>query len=204
MINRFKVSAVCALLFLTLVPVQADSSPLVEVQKVDPSIYVELKYKTADNFMNEVLYDADFRCFLRPEVAQRVARVQAHLRGQGYGLKIFDGYRPLSVQKRMFARFPQPGFVADPKKGSNHNRGAAVDLTLVDLEGNQLPMPSEYDEFSERAHIEYQGGSVQERKNRKILQQAMTQEGFRPLRSEWWHFDDPKAKTYAVLDILPS
>ncbi len=173
---------------------------LVELKDIEPSIGVDLKYATADNFMKEKLY-SDARCFLRPEVAARLVRVQTRLRAKGLGLKIFDGYRPLAVQKKMFARFPYPGFVADPAKGSNHNRGAAVDVGLVDAAGKELPMPSAYDEFSERSHIAYAGGTAVESQNRQTLQDAMQAEGFKPLESEWWHFDDPDCKTYPVLDI---
>ena len=141
------------------------------------------------------------RCLLRPEVAAKLSRVQEALEKRGLGLKIFDGYRPLSVQKKMWAKFPVEGYVANPAKGSNHNRGAAVDLTLVDGGGRELPMPSAYDEFSERAHRDYAGGTPEERANRQTLQEAMVKEGFKGLSTEWWHFDDADAKSYPVLDL---
>lgn len=177
-----------------------EESPLIEVQKVNPRIRVEVRYATADNFMKEPLYSAP-RCYLRREVAARLSRVQERLEKRGLGLKIFDGYRPLSVQKKMWARFPVEGYVANPAKGSNHNRGAAVDLTLVDAEGNELPMPTPYDEFSERAHRAYAGGTEAERQNRTILEEEMAKEGFRGLSTEWWHFDDAECKTYPLLDL---
>ena len=184
-----------------LSPVFSEESSLVEVQKINPRIRIDLRYTTPDNFMKEPLYPTAARCFLRRETAAKLSRVQETLEKAGLGLKIFDGYRPLSVQKKMWARFPVEGYVANPAKGSNHNRGAAVDLTLVDLEGHELAMPSGYDEFSERSHRDYTGGSKAALKNREILQKAMEKEGFRGISTEWWHFDDVDCKKYPVLDF---
>ena len=178
-----------------------EDNPLVELKKLDSTIAVELKYTTPENFMKEVMYPEGARCFLRPKVAERLVRVHHALKERGLGIKIFDGYRPLSVQKKMWARFPVEGYVANPAKGSNHNRGAAVDLTLVDASGHELAMPSGYDEFSERAHRDYQQGSRAAIKNREILQKAMEKEGFRGITTEWWHFDDLDCKTYPLLDL---
>lgn len=178
----------------------SEGIPLVDLQKEIPSIKIEIKYATADNFTKEVLYP-EARCLIRKEVAEKLARVQKALQAQNLSLKFFDAYRPLSVQKKMWAKFPVEGFVANPAKGSNHNRGAAVDVTLVDAEGKELPMPSAYDEFSERAHRDYAGGTDSERRNRQVLREAMEKEGFVALKTEWWHFDDKDAKTYPVLDL---
>lgn len=174
--------------------------PLVDVTAVDPRIRIDIRYATADNFMKERLYP-QARCLLLSEVAESLSRVQSELAQAGLGLKIYDGYRPLSVQKKMWERMPVEGYVANPARGSNHNRGAAVDVTLVDAGGRELPMPSAYDEFTERAHRDYAGGSEEERRNRRILQEAMHQHGFKGLRSEWWHFDYKDAKSYPVLDL---
>lgn len=179
----------------------AENSPLIEIQKINPRIRVDLRYTTDDNFMKERLYPAGSRCFLRRETALKLSRVQDALLKEGLGLKVFDGYRPLSVQKKMWARFPVQGYVANPAKGSNHNRGAAVDLTLVDRDGHELAMPSGYDEFSERSHRDYQGGSLAALKNREILRRAMEKEGFRGITTEWWHFDDVDCKIYPFLDL---
>ena len=134
-------------------------------------------------------------------MAAALSRVQEALEKKGLGLKVFDGYRPLSVQKKMWARFPVEGYVANPAKGSNHNRGAAVDLTLVDSKGEELPMPSAYDEFSERAHRNYMKAPKDTIENRSVLEAAMTAEGFRGITTEWWHFDFKDAKTLPVLDL---
>src|SRR3989338_1885218 len=178
----------------------ANENPLIDIQSVNPRIQIEIRYATENNFTKVKLYP-EARCLLLKEVAQRLSNVQSSLEKQGLGIKIFDGYRPLSVQKKMWEVYPVEGYVANPIKGSNHNRGAAVDLTLVDSEGRPLPMPSAYDEFSERAHRDYRGGSKEELENRKILREAMENEGFKGLSTEWWHFDYNDAKSYPVLDL---
>ena len=177
-----------------------EDNPLVDIQKIEPKIRIDIRYATPDNFTHETLYP-EARCLLLREVAEKLSNVQKNLEKKGLGLKIFDGYRPLSVQKKMWAKFPVEGYVANPAKGSNHNRGAAVDLTIVDTAGNELPMPSAYDEFSERAHRDYNGGTPEQLKNRQLLQSEMENEGFHGLSTEWWHFDYKDAKKYPVLDL---
>ena len=173
---------------------------MIDIQKVNPHIKIDILYATPNNFTHEILYP-EARCLLLREVAGKLSRVQENLEKSGLGLKIFDGYRPLAVQKKMWAIFPVEGYVANPTKGSNHNRGAAVDLTLVDAQGRELPMPSAYDEFSERSHRDYAGGTEEQRKNRQILEDVMTKEGFHGISTEWWHFDYKDAKKYPVLDL---
>ena len=177
-----------------------EENPLVDIQKINPHIRIDIRYATSNNFMKEKLYP-EARCLLRHEVAEKISRIQTSLERQGLGLKIFDGYRPLSVQKKMWAKFPLEGYVANPAKGSNHNRGAAVDITLVDAGGNELSMPSPYDEFSERAHRDYQRGTPEQTQNRKLLEDEMAKEGFKGILTEWWHFDDKDCKNYPVLDF---
>ncbi len=186
---------------LSIHDIFAEETALIDIQKLNPNILVEMRYKTKDNFVGVPLYPEDARCYLRKEAADALLRVQESLEKQGLRLKIFDGYRPLSVQKTMWAKYPVEGFVANPAKGSNHNRGMAVDLTLADSRGRELPMPSGYDEFTDRAHRDYQGGTREERRNRLVLEQAMRAEGFRGITTEWWHFDFKNAKEYPVLDI---
>lgn len=180
--------------------IPAGEEPLVDVKDVDPRIIVDIRYATADNFMKRVLYPAN-RAMLRESVARRLSRVQDELAAQGLGLKVYDGYRPLSVQKMMWQVMPNPDFVADPAKGSRHNRGAAVDVTLVDANGRELEMPSGYDEFSERARVDYAGGSEAARRNRDLLIAVMKKHGFEVLESEWWHYDSPGWERYSVLDV---
>ena len=176
------------------------AEPFVEVTSVDSTIVIDLRYATPDNFTGQVLYETP-RCFLRKSVAERLARVQKKLQKQGLGLKIWDGYRPLSVQKKMWAIVPDSRYVANPKHGSRHNRGAAVDVTLVDSTGRELHMPTGFDNFTARAHRDWTGSDTLAMHNRAILEKAMTSEGFIPLSTEWWHFDAPNWKSYPIEDI---
>ncbi len=177
------------------------AEPFVEVASVDSSIVIDLRYATPNNFTGRVLYGTP-RCFLRKSVAERLSRVQKKLqKQQGLGLKIWDGYRPLSVQKKMWALVPDSRYVANPKHGSRHNRGAAVDVTLVDSSGRELHMPTGFDDFTPKAHRNWAGDDTLAIHNRKILEDAMTSEGFIPLSTEWWHFDAPNWKDYPVENI---
>ncbi|GBD93012.1 D-alanyl-D-alanine dipeptidase [bacterium BMS3Abin05] len=173
------------------------SEPFVEAASVDSTIIIDLRYATPNNFTGRVLYKIP-RCFLRKSVAERLARVQRKLREKGLGLKIWDGYRPLSVQKKMWAIVPDSRYVANPKHGSRHNRGAAVDVTLVDSTGMELHMPTGFDDFSPKAHRDWMGDDSLAIHNRRILEDAMTSEGFIPLSTEWWHFDAPNWKNYPI------
>lgn len=169
---------------------QADSaSDFVEPSKLDPTIRIELPYATADNFCKKKLYPVE-RCFLRRAVAERLVEAHRSLAKEGLGIKIWDGYRPHSVQYLMWDASPSPGYVGHPQLGSKHNRGAAVDVTLFELEtGKECEMPTPYDEFSPRAHLNYFKVSEGVAANRKRLQTAMRAAGFLPIDSEWWHFD---------------
>lgn len=180
-------------------PADPAAEALVELNRIDPRIVVDLRYATSNNFTGEILYPMA-RCFLRETVARRLSRVQDRLAQMGLGLKIYDGYRPLSVQKMMWTLVPDPRYVADPAKGSRHNRGAAVDVTLVDDKGRELEMPTGYDDFTESAHRDYAGGSEESRRNREQLAKAMATEGFEGLATEWWHFDAPGWERYPVMN----
>ena len=172
---------------------------LIDVAVLDPSIIHDIKYATADNFTGQVLYPSN-RCLLREPVAERLRQVQGKLRSQGLGLKVFDCYRPVAVQKKMWAVVPDENYVANPASGSRHNRGASVDVGLVDAGGRELPMPSFFDEFTERSHLDYMAASSEAVRNRQILQTAMRQEGFLPVTTEWWHFDAPNWRDYGLSD----
>ncbi len=165
-----------------------------------PGIVLDIRYATTNNFTGQKLYPVA-RCCLRREAAENLKDVQQELRGMGLGLKVFDGYRPLSVQKKMWAIYPNPGYVADPAKGSRHNRGGAVDLTLVRLDGTELPMPTPFDDFTEKAHRNYLDLPADVIKNRDLLEQVMQKHHFRGLSTEWWHFDLNHAKQYEILDV---
>lgn len=176
-----------------------DFGPLVDLRDVDPTIGVELRYLRSDNFVGEPLYAVN-RALLLPVTAERLARVQARLQSQGYGLKVWDAYRPVAVQRRLWEALPDPRFVADPAKGSNHSRGAAVDVTLVDLDGNDLELPSDFDDF-ERGRRDNPAMTAAARRHLAILTDAMVAEGFVPYVAEWWHFNEPGAAQYPVLDV---
>lgn len=173
---------------------------LTNVSAAVPGVRLDIRYATADNFTKAVVYPAA-RCLLRPEAAAALKLVQEDLAPAGMGLKVWDCYRPLSVQKRFWELVPDPRYVADPKKGSRHNRGAAVDLTLVDAAGRELEMPTGYDDFSEAAHRASTAGSPAARANAKRLEEAMLRRGFKGLSTEWWHFDFAGWEAFPLLDV---
>ncbi len=159
-----------------------------------------MKYATAENFVKKKMYDCP-RCFLRPEVAQAVVRAHRSLQQKGLGLKLYDCYRPLPVQWELWNTVSIPGYVADPRKGSMHNRGSAVDLTIVDAQGQELPMGTAFDFFGPEAHYAYAQLPDSVRQNRILLRETMAAQGFRPIRTEWWHFSFSR-KNYALSDML--
>lgn len=174
-----------------VVSTAGDAAKLVDAKTVVRGLEVELKYATTDNFLHEAVYPADTACLLRPATAAKLARAQERLRVQGYGLKVWDCFRPLSAQQLFWAKVPDPRFVADPAKGgSRHGLGVSVDVTLVDGEGRELPMPTRFDDFSKRAARDWDGASAEGTRNRDLLRQTLEAVGFRGIRTEWWHFDD--------------
>ncbi|MFB2975423.1 M15 family metallopeptidase [Microseira sp. BLCC-F43] len=177
-----------------------NKTQLIDIPSVNPNIVLDIRYATQNNFTKRRLYPVA-RCLLRASVARKLSLVQQDLEKQSLGLKVYDCYRPLSVQRQMWRLFPNPRYVANPAIGSRHNRGAAVDVTLVDRNGDELEMPTEFDNFTVRAHINYSGGSSRSRRNRQILQNSMKQRGFMPMPSEWWHFDGAGWENFSVLDL---
>ena len=135
------------------------------------------------------------------EAAESLREVDLELRRMGLALKIFDGYRPLSVQKAMWAIFPNADYVANPAKGSRHNRGAAVDLTIIKTDGTELPMGTAFDDFTEKAHRDYTNLPPEILQNRALLQRVMEEHNFHGLRTEWWHFDFKDWTKYQILDV---
>lgn len=202
--NQTKVQKIVILLFLlVLMPgilFTQESIDLVDITELDSTIIIDLRYATKDNFMGDTLYSANI-CLLRSEVAEQLVKAHQSLRKLNLGLKVWDAYRPLSVQKKMWKKISDPRYVADPARGSNHNRGAAVDVTLVDSQGNELEMPTEFDDFSQRARSDYPDASERAKQNRSILQQAMTSYGFLTISSEWWHFNYRGCHNYPILDV---
>ena len=179
------------------------TADLVELVVLDPSIRLDIRYASTNNFMGVALY-SQARAFLQRPAAEAVVRVHRALAREGYGLLIHDAYRPWYVTWMFREATPeaQHAFVANPVTGSRHNRGAAVDLTLYDLKTSRAArMPSGYDEFSERAAPTYAGGTEAERARRGILRRYMEAEGFTVNESEWWHFDYTGWSEYPVQNI---
>jgi D-alanyl-D-alanine dipeptidase len=184
----------------TAIAPNLDGNQMVEIHKLNSKIRLDIRYATTNNFTHHQLY-VQARCVLRASVAQQLAQVQIKLEQQGLGLKVYDCYRPLSVQKQMWAIVPDSRYVANPAVGSRHNRGSAVDVTLVDRNGNELEMPSGFDDFSDRAHLDYMGASLRAQQNRQHLRTVMEQQGFVALSTEWWHFDAQDWQRFPLVNI---
>ena len=165
-------------------------SDFVDVRSVDPTIKIELRYATENNFTRRALYPVNTPPLVRFSVAQRLVVAQKYLKARGFGLKIWDAYRPRSAQTQLWEATRNTDFVADPKEGvgSMHTRGAAVDVTLVDRSGKEVVMPTEFDNFTPAAVLTYLGSDPTIRSNLNVLQKAMAHAGFYGLRTEWWHF----------------
>ncbi|HWF89653.1 MAG TPA: M15 family metallopeptidase [Pyrinomonadaceae bacterium] len=173
---------------------------LVELTKLDPTIRLDIRYATTNNLFGTVFYSQP-RAFLQRAPAEALVRVSQKLKPLGYGLLVHDGYRPWYVTKVFWEATPDDKkiFVADPSKGSRHNRGAAVDLSLYDLKtGKPIEMVSTYDETTDRAHPDYPGGTSLQRWHRDLLRSAMEAEGFTVYEAEWWHFDYKDWQRYHI------
>ena len=178
-----------------------DEARLVDIQTINPNIVLDIRYATTNNFLEEELYQVA-KCALRKEVAEQLSMVQNDLEEIDLGLKVFDCYRPLSVTKKMWEVLPDSRYVANPERGSRHNRGAAVDVSLVDLKtGIELEMPTDYDDFSEKAWRTYEGNEPEVKENSDLLASMMEERGFEPLITEWWHFDFEGWEKYSILDV---
>ena len=174
---------------------------LVKAETIYPPPLEEVRYATTYNFTGHVLYPFP-AVFLHKDAAAALQKVQEELVLQGLGLKIFDGYRPLSVQARMWQIVPDERYVSDPRKSKGkHTRGTAVDVTLVDSMGNELRMPTTYDDFTEKAHRNSKNWTGEERANSLKLEAVMKKHGFVPFPYEWWHFDLEGWEKYPPMDI---
>ncbi len=182
--------------------VKADKNKeLVEIRKYIPNIRLDIRYAGKNNFAKQAVYK-QARAFARLPVVEALKNVQKELNKSGLGLKIFDGYRPYSVTVKFFAIASDKSFVANPKDGSRHNRGCAIDLTLVNLRtGKELEMPSPYDSFSAAAASDFMDLPAASFKNRELLRSIMEKNGFRVLNNEWWHFDFNGWKNFELMDI---
>lgn len=182
--------------------VKADKNKeLVEIRKYIPNIRLDIRYAGKNNFAKQAVYK-QARAFARLPVVEALKNVRKELNKSGLGLKIFDGYRPYSVTVKFFAIASDKSFVANPKDGSRHNRGCAIDLTLVNLRtGKELEMPSPYDSFSAAAASDFMDLPAASIKNRELLRSIMEKNGFRVLNNEWWHFDFNGWKNFELMDI---
>jgi zinc D-Ala-D-Ala dipeptidase len=177
------------------------NNKLVELKKAIPGIILDIRYATRNNFMKQVMYK-QARAFARKPVAEQLKKIQSELRRKGYGLKIFDAYRPYAITVAFYKKASDKAFVANPKKGSRHNRGCAVDLTLVDLKtGKDVPMPTPYDSFKPEASPTYKDLPQALLKNRDYLISVMHRHGFLVINNEWWHYDFIGWKNYDLMDI---
>jgi len=174
---------------------------LVEIKNYIPDIVLDIRYATTNNFTHQKMY-REARAFARLPVVLALKQVQADLKKKGLGLKIFDAYRPYAITVNFYEVAHDTNFVADPRKGSKHNRGCAIDLTAVNLKtGKELEMPTGFDSFSKRAASAYMDLPKTEIDNRAILKTAMEAHGFHEIPSEWWHFDFDGWSKYPLLDI---
>lgn len=176
---------------------------LVELTKLDSTIKLDIRYASDNNFMGTPFY-SEARAFLQKPAAEALVRAHRKLEKSGYGIIIHDGYRPWYVTKMFWEGTPpdKRDFVANPAEGSRHNRGCAVDLSLYDLKtGEEVQMPSGYDEMSSRSYPNYMGGTPEQTKRRDLLRSAMESEGFTVFKFEWWHFDYKDWKRYPIMNV---
>ncbi|MGO8720962.1 MAG: M15 family metallopeptidase [Acidobacteriaceae bacterium] len=176
---------------------------LVELIQLDPTIKLDIRYATTNNFLQTPVY-TQARAFLQRPAAEALMRANRELKKYGYGVIVHDGYRPWYVTKIFWDATPDDKkiFVANPAKGSVHNRGCAVDLSLYDLKtGKEVQMPSGYDEMTKRAYADYPGGTMGERARRDLLRRVMESQGFTVNPTEWWHFDYKDWKQYPILNV---
>lgn len=207
---RFAVPLICFILFSSSFAQNAPpkennkrEAHLVELIILDKTIKLDIRYATENNFVGKAVYP-EARAFLQKPAAKALVRVHRKLKKQGLGLLIYDGYRPWAITKLFWEVTSEDKrkFVANPEKGSKHNRGCAVDLSIYNLKtGLSIEMPSGYDEFTERASPDYTGGTAKERANRNMLRKLMEDAGFTINANEWWHFDYKNWENYAIYDI---
>jgi zinc D-Ala-D-Ala dipeptidase len=180
-----------------------DNQKMLSLQKMIPNIVLDLRYGTTNNFMQRIMYDEnpDYT-FMRLPAAKALAQVQKELNKMGYGLKIFDAYRPYAITKKFWELVHDERYVANPAQGSGHNRGIAVDLTIIDLKTKQeIKMPTGFDNFTDSAHHDFVNLPDEVLKNRKMLKETMEKYGFKEFATEWWHYSLPDPEKYEVMDL---
>ena len=167
-----------------------EGGDFVRVLDYIPDIVVDLRYATEDNFTGKVIYDFD-QAYLRYGTVKKLAKAQEFFQAQGLSLKIWDAYRPVSAQWQLWEACPDPTYVANPNRTySSHSRGNTIDVTLVDASGQEIPMPTDFDDFSPLADRDYSDCSLTTAENARLLQSILEQNGFSGYQGEWWHFSD--------------
>ncbi|WP_205501227.1 M15 family metallopeptidase [Rufibacter psychrotolerans] len=199
--NRYGLPVVGSVALYQQLVAKHPDQELVELATHIPGLVLDIRYATADNLVGEPVYKVA-TAYARKPVAEALRKIQEELKPQGLGLKIYDGYRPYRVTEHFFRKVKEKDYVAHPKDGSRHNRGCAVDLTLVRLkDGQELEMPTAYDAMVQQAHPDYPHVSAQVKKNRALLINTMQRHGFTVFKNEWWHFDFNNWPQYHLMDI---
>jgi len=189
------------LFFLSFSSGESFQNSLIDITTISSEFSLEIRYATPNNFMDEILYECEV-CLLQIEVAKQIVKANQYFCEKGYRIKLYDCYRPLDIQKKMWAKMPRPTYIANPYEGGSiHNRGAAIDLTLESLDGCFVDMGSDYDFFGNTSHINNFNFSAEILANRKLLLDGMRQFGFQSVRTEWWHFNFSKNWKYPVLNV---
>jgi D-alanyl-D-alanine dipeptidase len=188
--------------YKALVKTDSDQQ-MVNLRQLMPNIVLDLRYGTINNFVGRIMYtELPSYTFMRLPAAKALAQVQKELNKLGYGLKIFDAYRPYAIQKKFWELVHDERYVANPAKGSGHNRGIAADLTIIDLKTKEeLKMPTGFDNFTDSAHHDFINLPDDILKNRKLLKEIMEKYGFKEFATEWWHYSLPDPEKYEVLDL---
>lgn len=183
--------------------IKKDSSNLmVELKEIIPRIVYDLRYATKNNFTATQLYSHDKFTFLRLPVAKALGAAEAILNKKGFGFKIFDAYRPYSTTQKMWELIKDERYVANPAKGSGHNRGLSADLTIIDVAtGKELDMGTDFDNFTDTAHHTFNNLPQTILENRRLLKTTMEAQGFKALDTEWWHYTWPNDKGYTILNL---
>ncbi|MGB3775236.1 MAG: M15 family metallopeptidase [Leeuwenhoekiella sp.] len=179
----------------------AQAPALIKIDTVNDGFSYDIRYASTNNFLKEAFYDCA-SCYLRPEVARALKEANHYFCELGYKILLYDCYRPVSAQKKMWKAYPNPQYVANPYgSGSIHNRGAAVDISLVTLDGKPVDMGTDHDFFGKKAHIDYTELSDKILSNRELLQKGMRKFGFETIRTEWWHFNYKKNYSFEIIDF---
>ncbi len=199
--NKYGLFVVNNISYYNSLVAKDSSNKLVNLQKLIPDIKLDIRYATKNNFLGEPVYNSVF-AFLRLPAANALKEVQTELKKMGLGIKVFDAYRPYNATVKFYNKVKDTVYVASPWTGSRHNRGCAIDLTLISLKtGKPLDMPTGFDSFSEKAHSDYIDLPANEIKNRDLLIGAMSKHGFINYSGEWWHYDFKDWKKFDLMDL---